>query len=413
MSRPLDLIVFGASGFTGRLVAEVLQARTQQEPGLRWALAGRQQARLEAVRADIGAPPDLPLCVADAADPASMARLARQARALISTVGPYQRHGTRLVQACAEAGTDYLDLCGEPLWMAQQIPLLQGPAAASGARIVFSCGFDSIPFDLGVVHLQQAMSERFGSAAQEVRARVRVMKGTLSGGTAASALATFEQIAAQPALARVMADPFALTPGFRGPSQPDGRSAAYDDWARAWTGPFVMAPINTKNVHRTHALRGHPWGRDFVYSERQLTGQAGQGDEGRSRARAMARQSRLTEWLLGRKPTRALLERWVLPKPGDGPDARARERGRFELLFTGCTPAGERLSTVVSGDRDPGYGSTSRMLGEAALCLLQDIGREATAGGVWTPGAALGLALVRRLQAHAGLRFEVQEPGLL
>ena len=421
MTAPLDLVVFGATGFTGRLVAENLQRL--HEPGLRWALAGRDAARLAQVRDAIGAPPDLPLRTADAGDAQALAALAGgpsvgahavdvvAAAAVLALdqsplptpVGPYQNHGEALVPACAEAGTDYVDLCGEPLWMHTMIPRLQGPAQASGARIVFSCGFDSIPFDLGVVFLQQAMQERFGAFAQEVRARVTVMKGTLSGGTAASALATFAQIDREPALARTMADPFALTPGFRGPAQPDIDAATHDDWSGAWCGPFVMAAINTKNVHRTHALRGHPWGTGFRYDERLQTGS---GRAGELAAKALARQAKVQNALLGFGPTRKLVGRFALPQPGQGPGPRARETGRFEIVLTGATADGRRLRARVRGDRDPGYGSTSRMITEAALCLLRDVDRRATPGGVWTAGAALGLALVRRLAARAGVSFE-------
>ena len=404
MNTPHDVIVFGATGFTGRLVAEYLQATYGSRGDLSWALAGRQPAKLAGVRDAIGAAADLPLLAADAMDSAALAALVRRARLVISTVGPYQRYCEALVTACAEAGTDYVDLCGEPLWMARMIPRLQGPAQASGARIVFSCGFDSIPFDLGVVFLQTEMQRRLGAFGQQVRARVTVMKGTLSGGTAASALATFEQIGRERGLARLMADPFALTPGFRGPPQPDGDVAGFDDWAQAWCGPFVMAAINTKNVHRTHALRGHPWGVDFSYDERQQTGP---GAGGELRARGLARQARLQSLLLGLAPTRALLRRFALPQPGQGPSARARESGRYEVVITGQTAQGRRLSVRVRGDRDPGYGSTSKMVAESALCLLRDVGREATPGGVWTAGAAMGLALVRRLQASAGLSFEI------
>ncbi len=203
-------------------------------------------------------------------DAAALAALVPQAKVVISTVGPYQLHGEPLLQACVDAGTDYVDLCGEPLWMARMIDLHEAAARASGARIVFSCGFDSIPFDLGVVFLQAEAQRRFGRPLQRVRGRVRVMKGGFSGGTMASALATVEAIGRDRSLARVLADPFALTPGFRGPAQPEGDAAAYDDAAEAWTGPFVMAAINTKNVHRSNALRGHPWGSDFVYDERML-----------------------------------------------------------------------------------------------------------------------------------------------
>jgi short subunit dehydrogenase-like uncharacterized protein len=404
-TRHYDLVLFGASGYTGRLVAEVLHAATQGPDArarrLRWALAGRQPARLAAVRDAIGAGPGLPLLVADAHDAAALASLARRARVVVTTVGPYQRHGEALVTACAEAGADYLDLCGEPLWMARMIERLQPVAARSGARIVFSCGFDSVPFDLGVLVLQQAMQQRFGAPAREVRARVRVLRGGWSGGTVASALATAEAIAREPALAALMADPYALTPGFAGPPQP-APVAGWDDWAGAWCGPFVMAPINTKNVHRTHALRGHPWGADFRYDERQLTGS---GWAGRRRAHALARRARLIDRALRLAPVRALAGRWLLPQPGQGPDRAARESGRFELGFTGQTAAGERASVVVSAERDPGYGATSRMLAEAALALLHEVSRVATPGGVWTPGAALGLALVRRLEVHAGVAF--------
>ncbi len=405
MATSFDLIVFGASGFTGQLVAQYLQSTYGSSKGFSWALAGRDARKLAQVRQAVGAPASLPLLTADAHRPEELHGLVRQARAVISTAGPYQLHGQALVTACAEAGTDYVDLCGEPLWMAQMIPLLQAPAAASGARIVFSCGFDSIPFDLGVVFLQHAMQQRLGACACQVRARVRVMKGGFSGGTAASLLGTLQAIEQDPALARVMADPFALTPGFRGPPQPSGEGAAFDDWAQSWSGPFVMAAINTKNVHRTHALRGHPWGEAFGYDERLLTGT---GFRGQAKARALACQTWLQNALLAQAASRALVKRYALPQPGQGPSAAEREAGRYEVLFTGQTTAGQRLSAVVKCAEDPGYGSTSKLVSESALCLLRDVDRQATPGGVWTPGAAMGLALVRRLQAHANLSFEVQ-----
>jgi short subunit dehydrogenase-like uncharacterized protein len=232
------------------------------------------------------------------------------------------------------------------------------------------------------------------------------MKGAPSGGTVASLLATIRQMGRDPVQARLMADPFALTPGFRGPAQPEGNAAAYDEWARSWTGPFVMAPINTKNVHRTHALLGHPWGADFVYDERMLTGD---GAKGERRARALARTARLRNALLGFAPTRGVLRRLVLPRPGQGPSAQEREAGRYEVLFSGATSRGQRLRAVVKGDRDPGYGSTSKLIAESALCLGREVDRSTTPGGVWTPGAALGMTLVRRLQSRASLSFAIEE----
>jgi short subunit dehydrogenase-like uncharacterized protein len=403
MRRPFDLVLFGASGFTGQLVAQYLARTADDTPPLRWALAGRTASKLAAVRSAIGAPPDLPLITADAADPAALQALVSQARAVITTVGPYQRHGTPLVEACARAGTDYVDLCGEPGWMAEMIPRLQPLAAASGARIVFSCGFDSIPFDLGVVVLQDAAQQRFGQPLASVKGRVRVIKGGFSGGTVASLLATVERMADDPSLQRTLANPFALTPGFIGPRQADSDDAVYDEDLKSWAGPFVMAPINTKNVHRTNALRGHPWGAGFRYDERLLTGD---GAAGERRAKRLVRTTWWQNLFLGLAPTRAVLRAFVLPRPGQGPSEQDRETGRFELVFSGQAADGRALQARVTGDRDPGYGSTSKMIAEAARCLLEDIDRDDTPGGVWTPGAAMGLALVRRLQARAGLVFE-------
>ena len=404
MPRTYDLVLFGATGFTGRLVAEYLLANGSHEGPLRWALAGRDTRRLEALRSDIGAGNEVAVLTADAADPAAMRELAAQTRVMLTTVGPYQRLGEPLVTACAQAGTDCVDLCGEPLWMAQMIPVLQAPAQASGARIVFSCGFDSVPFDLGVVFLQHEMHKRFDAPALEVRGRVKLIKGSMSGGTAASALATYEAMGKDKALAALMDNPFALTPGFEGPEQADDAQASFDEWAQAWSAPFVMSAINTKNVHRTHALRDWPWGHEFRYSEREL---CGEGEAGWARAKSKARQFSLSNLLLKSSATRALLRRFALPKPGEGPSARQRERGRYELHFTGQTASGQRLTVRVCGDRDPGYGSTCQIISQAALCLLRDVNAQATPGGVWTAGAAMGMALQRRLQVHAGLTFEV------
>jgi len=402
-NKPFDLIVFGATGFTGRLVAEYLNNTYGVGGRVGWAMAGRSLDKLADVRRLIGVPATVPLLQADATDPASLAALVAKTKVVISTVGPYQLYGEPLLRACADAGTDYVDLCGEPGWMAAMIAQHDAAARASGARIVFSCGFDSIPFDLGVLYLQSEAERRFGAPLKQVRGRMRVMKGGFSGGTMASALATVEAMGRDPALARLMTDPFALVPGFQGPVQPEGESAAYDATAKSWTGPFVMAAINTKNVHRTNALRGHAWGRDFVYDERMLTGD---GADGERRANALVRRTRLQNLALGWGPARALL-RLALPKPGQGPSQHARETGRYEVLFSGETAEGQTLSAVVKGDRDPGYGSTCKLISESALCLVQDVDRSMASGGVWTPGAAMGLVLVRRLQERAGLSFGI------
>ena len=381
--RSHDLVIHGASGFTGRLVAEYL-AETA-DASLRWALSGRDLDRLAAVRDAIGAPATVPLIRTDADDPVSLAALAASTRLVLSTVGPYQLYGSGLVGACATAGTDYVDLCGEPAWMRAMIDAHDAQAKASGAHILFSCGFDSIPFDLGVLMLQQAATLRFGRPAVRVKGRVVRMKGGASGGTLASMRATMAAAAKNLDVLKLMKDPFALTPGFEGPHQPGGLLPEYDAEAGVWAVPFVMATINTKNVHRTNALLGHPWGTDFVYDEMLYTTL---GQAAKAAAEMIAKANPFGDSQL---------------KPGEGPDKAERESGFYEVRFLGQTATGERLRLTVTGDRDPGYGSTSRMIAETALCLLRD--RPDAAPGIATPGAALGAALTARLQARAGLSF--------
>lgn len=404
-ARAYDVIVYGATGFTGRLVAEHMLAKYGVGGETRWAIAGRSRSKLEAVRKEIGAPDALPLAIADASDPASLAAMARSTKVVITTVGPYQLYGEPLVAACCEAGADYVDLCGEPAWMAAMIAKYDAKAKASGARIVFSCGFDSIPFDLGVVFIEAQAKQRFGAPLSRVRGRVRRMKGGFSGGTVASLMATLESSKRDPSILKTLANPFALTPGFTGPAQPQGDKALHDEAAGAWAAPFVMASINTKNVHRTNFLLGRPFGDDFVYDEMALTGD---GPKGKSRANAAATGTAVTNALLSFAPTRALLRQFVLPKPGQGPTKEQRETGMFDVLMVGDTKDGRRLRAGVKGDRDPGYGCTSKMIGESAMCLARDVGRDRTGGGVWTPGAAMGEALIKRLEANAGMKFALE-----
>jgi short subunit dehydrogenase-like uncharacterized protein len=289
--------------------------------------------------------------------------------------------------------------------MAEMIGKYDAKAKASGARIVFSCGFDSIPFDLGVVFLQRQARDRLGSPMPRVRGRVRKMKGGFSGGTAASLMATLEASKRNPSLIRTLANPFALTPGFTGPKQPAGDKAVYDDRANAWAAPFVMATINTKNVHRSNFLRGQPYGANFVYDEMVLTGD---GKKGEQRAKTAEFGGSVLNGLLGFAPTRALIRQFALPKPGQGPTKEQREAGFYDVLFVGELKDGRVLRASVKGDKDPGYASTSKMIAESAMCLVRDVGRDVTPGGVWTPGAAMGDKLIERLEANAGLRFALE-----
>ncbi|HKP78865.1 MAG TPA: saccharopine dehydrogenase, partial [Phenylobacterium sp.] len=296
-----------------------------------------------------------------------------------TTVGPYQLYGSELVAACAKAGTDCLDLSGEPNWMRRMIDAYEAQAKASGARILFSCGFDSIPFELGVYFNQETAKAKLGGPVLRVKGRVRAMKGGLSGGTAASGAATLAAIQKDPSQLAVMMSPFGLTPGFEGPAQPTG-AAAEDDPDVGPVAPFMMAVINTKNVHRSNLLMGHPYGRDFLYDE-MVMGGPGHG---------------FTD--LGSLSGGG-------PKPGEGPTKEAREAGFYDLLFVGLAADGRQVRTSVKGDMDPGYGSTSKMLAETAIALVR---APDVPGGIWTPGAALQGRLVERLRQHAGLTFAVE-----
>lgn len=383
-----DIIVYGATGYTGRLVAEYLK----DKKGVKWAMAGRSLSKLEEVRDLIGASADTPLVVADASDPASLDAMTKSTKVVLTTVGPYQLYGNELVAACAANGTDYTDLCGEPAWMREMIDKHDAAAKASGARIVFSSGFDSIPFDLGVWYLEQEAVKRHGKPAPRVKCRVRKMQGGASGGTLASLKETMKAAAKNPRLIALLQSSFALTPGFEGPSQPAGLIPEHDAATGTWTAPFVMAAINTKNVHRTNFLLGHPYGADFRYDEMMMTTP---GDAGRAIAEGIASALKSAN-PFGEGPG---------PKPGEGPTPEEREAGFYDILFIGEYPDGSSLRANVTGDRDPGYGSTSKMIAETALALVENDGP----GGVTTPGASLAEALVKRLQANAGLTFAMED----
>lgn len=387
-NRDLDIIVYGATGFTGRLVAEYLAHHYKdRKDAPKWAMAGRSLDKLAEVRDLIGASEETTLIVADASDPASLDTMAASTQVVLTTVGPYQLYGSELVAACVRAGTAYADLCGEPGWMREMIDEHQDAAKASGARITFSCGFDSTPFDLGVLFLQAEAVKRHGKPAPRVKGRVRKMAGGASGGTVASLTETLKAIAKKPSLALLLKSSFALTPGFEGPSQPTGLIPEYDSATGTWTAPFVMAPINTKNVHRTNFLLGHRWGADLVYDEMVMTTI---GDAGKAMAEAMAKANPFGDAQL---------------KPGEGPSKEQRENGFYDILFIGEYEDGTWVRASVQGDRDPGYGSTSKMLAETGIALLENKGE----GGVWTPGALLGDALIERLTANAGLTFQIED----
>lgn len=386
-AKEFDIIVYGATGFTGRLVAEYLVKHYGNDTSIAWAMAGRSAAKLAQVRDEIGAPASTPLIVADASDPASMQAMVDRTRCVLTTVGPYQLYGSELVALCANTGTDYVDLCGEPVWMRHMIDANLQAAQQSGARIVFSCGFDSIPFDLGVFYLQELAKQHWGKAASRIKGRVRKMKGTFSGGTAASLKATLASAKQNPAEMQLLLNPFSLVPGFQGAEQPHGNKPYFDDKLNTWVAPFIMAAINTRNVHRSNALLNFAYGQDFIYDEMMMTGP---GEKGEAIANAVAGDKSM-----GKEGG---------PKPGEGPSKEEREAGYYDVLFVAEGPNGEMLKASVCGDLDPGYGSTCKMITESAICLVKEA--RDTQGGIWTTAPAMGDKLIKRLTDHAGLVFK-------
>lgn len=400
--RAWDFLVFGATSFVGQLLCAYLDERLTDSP-CRWAIAGRDPDKLRDVQSRLRAP--VGVIVADANDVATLTAMVNQTNVVVSTVGPYALYGSRLVEAAVKAGTDYCDLTGEPQWMQRMIDTYGDTAVSTGARVVHACGFDSIPSDLGVSFLQRSAQSRFGETCPQVSMRVKALKGGVSGGTIASMLNLIEEAAQDGDARRLLANPYALAPvGMReGVAQPNVLAPVHDEASASWVAPFVMATVNTRIVHRTHALRGRPWGEDFLYDEATITGS---GAAGLARASALAGGVGGFAAVSSLGPLRRLLERHVLPKPGDGPTPQVQHDGFFDLRFYGTTAGGERITAKVSGDRDPGYGSTAKMLGEATLCLAMADPAELP-GGFWTPATAFGSALTGRLVEHAGMQFSI------
>ena len=386
--REFDVIVFGASGYTGKLVAEYMGKEYGNEESIRWAIAGRNKDKLSSVKKDLNLNERVSIIEVDSTNKDSLDSMTSSAKCILTTVGPYQLYGSSLVQSCSENGTDYVDLTGEPGWMYEMINAHQDTAKNSGARIVFSCGFDSIPFDLGVYFVQQAAQEKYGKPAKHVRGRVKAMNGEFSGGTIASLGATMATLKEKPELIQVLSNPFSLTEGFEGPAQLDDSKVLLDEKLNMWVAPFVMAPINTKNIHRSNALLGHAYGEDFCYDEMMI---AGEGEEGKQIADAMNSSNPMG----GDN----------LPQPGEGPSKESREQGNYDVLFFDDFDEGS-IEARVTGDMDPGYGSTSKMITESAVCLVKDC--EDLVGGIYTPAASMGKKLIKRLESNAGLTFKLE-----
>ncbi|MCR2747658.1 saccharopine dehydrogenase family protein [Limnobacter parvus] len=403
--KEFDVVVFGATSFVGQILVQYLWKRHGLNGELKWAIAGRDQAKLEILRNTLGEQArTLPILTANASNEEELQGLSAKARVIVSTVGPYALYGSQLVKICAESGTDYCDLTGEVQWIARMIDAHEASAKKSGARIVHCCGFDSIPSDLGVLFLQNAVTVQYGEPCQQIRMRVRKLKGEFSGGTVASMINVTREVAADRSLAKKLANPYLISPTRLAARQPNVKFAEFDPIAKNWLAPFVMAGINTRIVHRSNALMGYNYGKDFKYDEAMMTGS---GLKGRLTAIGLA--SGMAGFLIGAAlpPTRWILEKYVVPKPGEGPSENSQKRGSYDLRFYGTTSKGKSAVARVTGDMDPGYGSTAKMLGEAVVCLAKD--NHDKAGGFWTPASLMGEQLISRLQLHAGLTFELLE----
>ena len=381
-----DFVIYGATGFTGKLVVEYAINQYASNNEISWAIAGRNNEKLEHVQEKYNLPSNIGKIVVDSNDQNSIDEMVSQTKCVLTTVGPYQLYGEKIVKTCISTGTDYVDLCGEPGFMHKIISECSAEAKETGARIVFSCGFDSIPFDLGVLFVQEEVMAKLNKYASSVRGRVRAMNGEFSGGTAASMKATMAALQSDPELINILVNPHALCEGIQGVQQDDDSKPTYDEELNTWVAPFFMAPINTKNIHRSNKLMNHIYGENFKYNEMWIQGP---GEEGKAAAEFISTMNPLGD----------------APEPGDGPSRESRENGNYDVLF--CADIdGETIKASVSGDMDPGYGSTSKMITESAICLVKDC--EDLVGGIYTPAASMGKKLIKRLESNAGLTFKLE-----
>lgn len=404
MVAQYDIIIFGATSFVGDILTGYMMQQYGDKGEVKWAVAGRSESKLNEIKQKRGAQ-SIPHIIADAANEQELKTMAEQARVIVSTVGPYALYGEPLVKICVETGTDYCDLTGEVQWYKRMMDKYEAKAKETGARIVHCSGFDSIPSDMGVFFIQEQAKEKFGQYCNEVNNRVAKIRGGASGGTVASMTNIAKEAAKDPKLRKELQNPYSICPQDHGftTRQNNIGGAQFDQDFDVWVGPFVMAAVNIRVVHRSNALLDNAYGKDFKYSEGMMMGK---GSKGKKRARNMGWGLNIFMVLAAMGPTRWLLEKFVLPKPGEGPSPKEQEKGNYDMRFFGKTSNGNTLKAKVTGDRDPGYGSTAKMLGEAAVCLANTDKTEKS-GGFWTPSSLYGQKLIDRLVANAGLTFEL------
>ncbi|MGB2359846.1 MAG: saccharopine dehydrogenase family protein [Porticoccaceae bacterium] len=404
-TKKFDLVIFGATSFVGQILTEYLFDHIGLSRRVKWAIAGRSEAKLNTLRDSLGdKAAKLPIIVADSMDQPALEDMCKKSRVIVSTVGPYALYGETLVKVCAENGNDYCDLTGEAYWIKQMILKYEKTAKKSGARIVNCCGFDSIPSDLGNHFLQREGKKQLGTFFNQVKLRVKAMKGGASGGTIASMAEMIVAAKADAQVRRDMANPYILCPEKHSYSikQTSVKGPTYDKDFDSWSAPFIMEAINARVVLRSNTLRRMAFGKDFSYGEAMLTGA---GNSGRVKAIALTAGLAAFAGSMVLDPIRNLMNKFVLPKPGEGPSLQDQLNGFFDIELMGKNAKGEKLTVKVTGDRDPGYGCTAKMLAQAGLCLAFDLAKEDKAGGFWTPSTAMGDLLIERLNNHAGMSF--------
>lgn len=398
-----DLILFGATSFVGQITTQYLLDQYKHDKTLSWAIAGRSKQKLESLKAK-----DIPIIVADADSESDLRKLCEQTKVVISTVGPYDLYGSKLVKVCAETGTDYVDLTGESPWIKTMIEQHHETARKSGARIIHGCGFDSIPSDMGVWLIQQYLKKNFGEHADNIQMRVKSIKGGISGGTIASLINFFEKSQHHKELFKQLSNPYLLCPPKtqRQKNQHPINHASFDPISNSWIAPFFMASTNEAVVLRSNAL--NHYSPHFVYQEAMSLGK---GPKGALTSHAISGAIKAFLFSMSLSPSRNTLKKWVLPKPGEGPSHKAQEEGHFDLQFWAKTPSGKIAQAEVKGNRDPGYGATARILAESAICLAQQIPKSEKAGGILTPASVFDERLIHRLNKNAGMSFKRREKG--
>lgn len=405
-NKKFDIVIFGATSFVGKILCNYL-VNEYTEPNLTWAMAARSETKLKELKTSLGEnAAAIPLVIADSADEQALQSMCEKTELVISTVGPYALYGELLVKICCQLGTDYCDLTGEPQWISRMISRYEDDAKRSGARIVNCCGFDSIPSDLGVKFLQDHAQQHFGSYCDQVKLRVKVLKGGASGGTIASGLNLYKEASADPEIRKEMRDPYSLCPAEHAFTERQHNvSVEFDEDYDSWAGPFIMASINTRVVLRSNALVDGYYAENFKYDEAMLTSS---GKKGEKTAKRLSTSTKASMVMMAFAPMRWLATRFFLPSPGEGPTPEQQLKGCYDLRLLGRTQQGERVRVKVTGDRDPGYGSTAKMLAQAGISLRRDVDEGEVGGGFWTPATVFSDKLITRLVDYAGMGFELE-----